>query len=96
MKAYNTKWDALKSGILIEMNPSHPEYKEAVKRTTGGRCILEFKRMGVWKVRVVVRGYKEDKVYLDGKRFDYATNVCEIGAGRNLLFEPHESLPAQP
>ena len=91
MKAYNTKWDALKSGILIEIDPSHPEYKEAVKRTTGGRCILEFKRTGVWKVRVVMSGYEEDKVYLDGEGFDYAANVWEIRAVRNLLFEPRES-----
>ena len=62
-----------------------------LRRATGGRCILEFKRTGVWKVRVVVRGYEEDKVYLDGEGFDYAANVCEISAVRNLLFEPRES-----
>ena len=91
MKAYHAEWDALKASILIESDPSHPEYAEAVRRATGGRCILEFKRTGAWKVRVVVRGYKEDKVYLDGEGFDYAANVCEIGAVRNLLFEPRDS-----
>ena len=91
MKAYHTEWDALKSSILVELEPTHPEYGEALRRATGGRCILEFKRTGVWKVRVVVRGYEEDKVYLDGEGFDYAANVCEISAVRNLLFEPRES-----
>ena len=92
MKAYNTEWDALKSSILIEMNLSHIEYKEAVKCMMGSRCILEFKCTGMWKVRVVVRGYEEDKVYLDSEGFNYAANVCEIVAARNLLFEPCESL----
>ena len=72
MKAYHTEWDALKSSILVELELTHPEYGEALRRATGGRCILEFKRTGVWKVRVVVRGYEEDKVYLDGEGFDYA------------------------
>ena len=58
---------------------------------TDGRCILEFKRAGVWKVRVVVCGYEEDKVYLDGEGFDYTANMCEISTVRNLLFAPREN-----
>ena len=94
MKAYHTEWNALKSSILIELDLTHPEYGEAVRQATGGRCILEFKCTGVWKVRVVVRGYEEDNVYLDGEGFDYAANVFEISAVQNLLFEPCESLYA--
>ena len=74
MKAYHAEWDTLKASILIELDPSHPEHTEVVRRTTGGRCILEFKCTGAWKVRVVVRGYEEDNVYLDGEGFDYAAN----------------------
>ena len=91
MKAYHTEWNALKSSILVELDRTHPEYGEAVRRATGGRCILEFKRTGVWKVRVVVCGYEENKVYLDGEGFDYAANMCEISGVQNLLFEPRES-----
>ena len=92
MKVYHAEWDVLKASILIELDPSHPEHAEAVRCAMGGRCILKFKCMGVWKVRVVVvHGYEEDKVYLDGEGFDYTTNMCEIRAVRNLLFEPHDS-----
>ena len=90
MKAYHTEWNTLKSSILVELDPTHPEYREAVRWAMVGRCILKFKRTGVRKVRGVVHGYKEDKVYLDSEGFDYAANVCEISAVRNLPFEPCE------
>ena len=47
--------------------------------------------MGCFKVRTVVQGFKENKLYLDGPDYDYAANVCELAAVRNLLFEPRKS-----
>ena len=37
---------------------------------------------------MVVQGFKENKLFLDGPDFDYAANVCELAAVRNLLFAP--------
>ena len=91
MKAYKTEWDALTSTVLVELDPSHPEYETAVRKATGGRLLLEFKRTGVWKARAVVQGFKENKLELDGPDFDYAANVCEFTAVRNLLFAPRAS-----
>ena len=36
--------------------------------------------------------FKENKLYLDGPDYGYATNVCELAAVRSLLFEPRNSL----
>ena len=76
--------------MLVELDPSHPKYKTAVAKATSGRCILEFMRVGTWKCRVVVRGYEEDKLALDGPNLIYAANVCELASVRNLLFTPRE------
>ena len=94
MKAYKSEWSSLidETGVLVELDPSHPKYRTAVAKATSGRCILEFKRVGTWKCRVVVRGYEEDKVALDGPDFIYAANVCELASVRNLLFTPRECL----
>ena len=89
--AYKTEWDALLSTVLRELEVGDAEHDKAVKYATGGRCLLEFKRVGCFKVRTVVQGFKENKLYLDGPDYDYAANVCELAAVRNLLFEPRES-----
>jgi len=89
--AYKTEWDALLSTVLRELEVGDAEHAKAVKYATGGRCLLEFKRVGCFKVRTVVQGFKENKLYLDGPDYDYAANVCELAAVRNLLFEPRES-----
>ena len=51
----------------------------------------EFKRVGMWKCRVLVRACYENKVFLDGTGFDYAANVCELASIRNLLFAPRSN-----
>ena len=73
-------------------------HTEAVRRTTGGRCILEFKRTGVWKVMTVVGGYKENKVYLDGEGFDYTANVDlrDRGSQERALRSPREPKTGKP
>ena len=88
MGAYAKEWDALKSSVLTELFEGDAEFEDAKKLATKGRLILEFKRVGVWKTRCVVRGDLEDKVRLDGPDYNYASNVCEFTAVRNLLFAP--------
>ena len=92
IKAYHSEWNSLKdTGVLLELDASHPDFDTAVRRATSGRCLLEFKRVGIWKCRVVVRGCCEDRVYLDGAGFDYAANVCELASVRNMLFTPRNN-----
>ena len=89
MITYNKEWTSLKeTGVLVELDPTHPEYKVALSFATSGRCLLEFKQVGMWKCRVVVRRCCENKVFLDSAGFDYAANVCELVSIRNLLFAP--------
>ena len=76
--------------MLVELFPGDEEYDAAIKRATSGRALLEFKRVGVWKCRVIVRGCCEDREALDGPNFDYAANVCEITSVRNMHFQPRE------
>ena len=52
------------------------------------RFILEFKRTGIWKVRTVVQGFRENKVALDGFGFNYSSNVAGLTAIRNALLSP--------
>ena len=48
MVAYNKEWTSLKeTGVLVELDPTHPDYKFALSHATSGRCSLEFKRVGV-------------------------------------------------
>ena len=91
VKAYKTEWDALLSTVLQELEVGDAKHAKAVKYTTGGRCLLEYKRVRCFKVHTVVQGFKENKLCLDGPDYDYAANVCELAAVRNLLFEPRNS-----
>ena len=40
---------------------------------------------------MVVQGFKENKLYLNGPDYNYTANVCELAAVRNLLFKPRNS-----
>jgi hypothetical protein len=55
-------------GAIVPLVPGSPDWEEAVKSktTTPCRVLLDFKRDGTWKCRVVTRGDLEDKVALDG------------------------------
>ena len=54
-------------------------------RATGARELLEFKRSGVFKSRVVVQGFKEARELLDGADLDYASNVISLTAIRQMF-----------
>ena len=47
--------------------------------------MLEFKHSGVFKVRVVVQGFKEEHELLDGANFDYTSNVISLTAIRQMF-----------
>ena len=68
------------------MFPGDAEYKAAQCRTNC-RLILEFKRVGVWKVRCVIQGFREDCVALDGEDFKYKLDVVGLAAIRNIVFD---------
>jgi hypothetical protein len=42
------------------------------------RSLLDIKRTGEFKARLVAQGFREDKVKLDGPFFDYAANVARL------------------
>ena len=69
---------------LVPLVPGSPEWEEAVKSktTTPCRVLLDFKRDGTWKCRVVTRGDLEDKVALDGPDFHYYSNVSRMSTVR--------------
>ena len=65
-----------------------PEWDDAIKRATQCRFILEFKRTGVWKVRMVIQGFRENKLALDGPGFNYASNVASMTGVRCAVLAP--------
>ena len=71
-------------GALVALVPGSPDWEEAVKSktTTPCRVLLDFKRDGTWKCRVVTRGDLEDKVALDGPDFHYYSNVSRMSTVR--------------
>ena len=91
LRAYNTEFGSLFSTILKEIHPGDPEYEEAKRTATDTTVLLDWKRTGIYKVRVCVRGDTEDSEKLDGEGFDYSSNVCEIGGIRNLVFHPRKN-----
>ena len=85
--------------VLEELQPGHLEWETAIgmvigpggipkPRATGARELLEFKRSGVFKSRVVVQGFKEERERLDGADFDYASNVISLTAIRQMFMRP--------
>ena len=90
-EAYESEIRSLKDTVLRELQPSDSEWEAAVKQATLCRALLEFKRTGVWKGRVVVRGDTEDKVALDGPEFNYASDVVGMAAIRTMLLGPRHA-----
>jgi hypothetical protein len=93
MAAYEKEVSALcgPGCVLRELHSGDAEMTAAKQRATQCRFILEFKRTGIWKVRMVVQGFREDKLALDGFGFNYSSNVAGLTAIRNALLSP---LPA--
>ena len=69
----------VEGAVLEELTEDHPEFARASGAKADGRrqatsCpeILEYKRSGVWKARVVIQGFNQDKEELDGPGFIYS------------------------
>jgi hypothetical protein len=82
-------------GALVPLVPGTPDYEEAVKSktTTPCRVLLDFKRDGTWKCRVVTRGDLEDKVALDGPDFHYYSNVSRMSTVRCAALRAGRDVP---
>ena len=72
---------------MKELCPGDNEY-QAAQQGTNCRLILEFKRVGVWKVRCVIQGFREDCVALDGEDFKYNSDVAGLTAIHKVVFDP--------
>ena len=91
MKAYHAEWDALKSSILDRVGPIAPRVRRGGEARHGRQVHSRVQAHGCLEGeggRAWVRG---GQGVLGRRGFDYAANVCEISAVRNLLFEPRES-----
>ena len=87
LEAHKKEFDGLTGTILKELFPGDAKYKAAQRGTNCG-LILEFKRVGVWKVRMVIQGFREDCVVLNGEDFKYNSDVAGLTAIRNIVFDP--------
>ena len=81
--AYHKEWDSLCSSVLRELHEGDPEFEPAKELATKGSAILEFKRVGMWKVCVVVCGHLEDRVRLAMGIVKYLAST-----GTLCLFQP--------
>ena len=88
LRAHKAELDSLCSPVLRELKPGDDEYDTAVKTHTTCRAILEWKRQGLWKVRVVIQGFKENLLALDGPDFQYSSDVVGLTAIRALFLNP--------
>ena len=80
---------------IVPLIPGSPDWEEAVKSktTTPCRVLLDFKRDGTWKCRVVTRGDLEDKVALDGPDFHYYSNVSRMSTVRCTALRAGRDMP---
>ena len=78
IQAFQAEYDALAKRILTRLTPGSDKYKQALLEAVPGRVLLDRKRNGVYKARMVKQGFKEDKEALDGSDFTYYANVCEF------------------
>ena len=88
--------DGVLRPVLEELSPSHPEYHIAVSQSAKGipratkcRELLEYKRSNVWKARVCIQGFREDKEALDGIGFNYSSHVVGLASVRSALMRTH-------
>ena len=84
--------DGVERPVLEELEPDHPEYRTATSKNSRGepratkcRELLEYKRSNVWKARVCIQGFREDKEALDGADFNYSSHVVGLTAVRSAL-----------
>jgi len=83
--AYDKEIGSLLKTILTEITPEHENWYTAVQQAIPGRALLDIKRSGAWKARLVKQGFKEDRTTADGPNFNYYSNVVRFSAVRSIL-----------
>ena len=84
--AHDKEINSLCETILTPLKPGDPLYETAVKEATQSRMLLDRKRSGLLKARLVKRGFLENRAIADGADFDYYASVVKLHAVRTLLF----------
>ena len=92
--AYHLDLSSLLSTVLCEVKEGDAEWDVARANHTTCRALLEWKRQGLWKCRVVIQGHKENKIALDGPDFEYASDVVGLTAIRALFLKPLQKVEA--
>ena len=86
-------------GVMEELRPGTARYATALTspNTTSTRVLLDVKRNGEFKARIVVRGDKENKEAVDGKDFIYYAVTANVTLVRAMLLQPgrHALTPGQ-
>ena len=86
--AYQLELSSLLSTVLREVKEGDAEWDAAQANHTTCRALLEWKRQGLWKCRVVIQGHKENKLALDGPAFECTSDVVGLTAIRALFLKP--------
>ena len=86
MAALDKELNSLQQTILTQVTSEDLDWSQAVSTATPGRLILDIKRSGMYKVRGVKQGFRENKELADGPDFNYYSNVVKIHAVRLALF----------
>lgn len=87
--ALNTEKVSLYSNILRRLTPGDAEYEQAVQQAITARVLLDRKRSGIWKARIVKHGFKENKAIADGPDFNYHAHVAKLTSIRAAVFRPN-------
>ena len=85
LEAKKLELDMMNDTILVNLKPGHPEYQRAVKEAINSRLLLDIKRNGRWKARLVKQGFRECKS-VDGPGFEYHASVASLNTVRVALF----------
>ncbi len=81
--------DGKPSTPCLERIPrDHPDFPIAKRLATKCRMLLDIKRDGSYKCRVVVQGFLQDKVRVDGSDFLYSSSVARFSLVRAVLLQP--------
>lgn len=84
--ALDSEVKSLEASILEGLTPDRPDYEEAVQCAISGRCLLDLRRSGDYKVRGIKQGFKENKALADGPNFSYCSHMAKLSIVRTVLF----------
>ena len=85
IKAYGDEVASLCDTILTRVHKGDSEYAKAVELATPGRALLDIKRSGDYKGRIVKQGFKENKTLADGPDFNYYAHTAKLMTVRTAI-----------